>query len=95
LTVFKRILERTVDEKNYHVVNADNVKIDDRIEHVLAAIDTDGEIRFEERFADDTRKIVLVVTFMAILELIKMAQIFFSRKSSSGPFSSQAADCQG
>jgi len=85
LTAFKRILERTVDEKNYHVVNADNVKIDDRIEHVLAAIDTDGEIRFEELFADDTRKIVLVVTFMAILELIKMAQIFFRQEEQFGP----------
>ena len=85
LTAFKRILERTADEKNYHVINADNVKIDDRIEHVLAAIDTDGEIRFEELFADDTRKIVLVVTFMAILELIKMAQIFFRQEEQFGP----------
>jgi segregation and condensation protein A len=84
ISAFKRILERTVDEKNY-LINADNVKIDDRIEHVLAAIDTDGEIRFEELFADDTRKIVLVVTFMAILELIKMAQIFFRQEEQFGP----------
>ncbi|MGB7569147.1 MAG: segregation/condensation protein A [Chitinivibrionales bacterium] len=85
LTAFKRILERTVDEQNYHIVNADNVKIDDRIEHVLAAIDTGGEVRFEELFADDTRKIVLVVTFMAILELIKMSAIFFRQEEQFGP----------
>jgi segregation and condensation protein A len=85
LTAFKRILERTTEEKNYHIVNTDNVKIDDRIEHILAAIDTDGEIRFEELFADDTRKIVLVVTFMAILELIKMSAIFFRQEEQFGP----------
>ncbi|HEX7510038.1 MAG TPA: segregation/condensation protein A [Chitinivibrionales bacterium] len=84
LTAFKRILERTVDNKNFHVINADNVKIDDRIERVLSVLSDVGELRFEELFTDDTRKIVLVVTFMAILELIKMGEISFRQEEQFG-----------
>jgi len=84
LTAFKRILERTVDNKNYHIINADNVKIDDRIERVLSVLSDVGEMRFEELFTDDTRKIVLVVTFMAILELIKMGEIYFRQEEQFG-----------
>jgi segregation and condensation protein A len=84
LTAFRRILERAGDVKNYHVINADNVKIDDRIERVLSILEDDREIRFEDLFSDDTRKIVLVVTFMAILELIKMGEIIFRQEEQLG-----------
>jgi segregation and condensation protein A len=84
LSAFKRILERSGDVKNYHVINADNVKIDDRIERVLSFLEDTDEMRFEDLFSDDTRKIVLVVTFMAILELIKMGQICFRQEEQLG-----------
>jgi segregation and condensation protein A len=83
LEAFKRILGRTVDENNYHIV-ADNVKIDDRIEHVLGVLDHEKEVRFEDLFGDDVRKIVLVVTFMALLELIKMGEIYFRQEEQLG-----------
>ncbi len=85
LSAFKRILQRAeTDGVNYHIVNADDVKIDDRIEHVLSVIEDSGEMRFEDLFAGDTRKIVLVVTFMAILELIKMGAIQFRQEEQFG-----------
>lgn len=87
LTAFKKILERAndPDHEYKHVVAVDNVKIDDRIEYILSALtDNDNEIKFEELFAGDFRKIVLVVTFMAILELVKMQEIFFRQEESFG-----------
>jgi segregation and condensation protein A len=84
ISAFKRILERAAtDEKDYTII-ADDVKIDDRIEHVLGSLDPEREIRFEELFGGDTRKIVLVVTFMAILELIKMGAILFRQEEQFG-----------
>jgi segregation and condensation protein A len=83
LEAFKRILGRTVEDTNYHII-ADNVKIDDRIERVLGVLDHDNEVRFEELFGDDVRKIVLVVTFMALLELIKMGEICFRQEAQLG-----------
>ena len=84
ITAFKNILNRASVEEKYHYVNVDNIKIDDRIEHVLGILADDGELRFEELFAGDSRKIVLIVTFMAVLELIKMGSIQFRQEEQFG-----------
>ncbi|MBN1130629.1 MAG: segregation/condensation protein A [Chitinispirillaceae bacterium] len=85
LTAFKKVLERARDEEEHrHVVSLDNVKIDDRIERVLTVLSDRGEVPFEELFDDDRRKIVMVVTFMAILELVKMQEISFRQERSFG-----------
>jgi segregation and condensation protein A len=86
LAAFKRILERTneVDEQR-HVVGTDAVKIDERIERILGMLCDTAEVSFEELFEGDTRKIVVVVTFMAILELVKMQRISFRQEESFGP----------
>jgi chromatin segregation and condensation protein Rec8/ScpA/Scc1 (kleisin family) len=85
LTAFKRVLEQAKDEEEHrHVVRLDNVKIDDRIERVLSVLADRGEVPFEELFADDLRKIVIVVTFMAILELVKMQEISFRQEHCFG-----------
>jgi segregation and condensation protein A len=82
LTAFRRVLERaSLQDEAHHVVAIDTVRIDDRIEHVIAQLDHDREIPFEQLFSDDTRRIVLVVTFMAILELIKMQHISFRQET--------------
>lgn len=86
LTAFKRILERSSTEVEYqHVVAVDHVRIDDKIEHILGLLNDKEEVPFEELFASDKRKIVLVVTFMAILELVKMQEIYFRQEEKFGP----------
>lgn len=84
LTAFKRVLEKAGKEDGRHVVRLDNIKIDDRIERVLSVLSDAQEVPFEELFADDMRKIVVVVTFMAILELVKMQRITFRQERSFG-----------
>ncbi|NLE01562.1 MAG: segregation/condensation protein A [Fibrobacter sp.] len=87
LTAFKRILERVVDsEDEYkHVVNVDSVNIDDRIEHILSQLTEHEEVLFDDLFIGDTRKVMVVVTFMAILELVKMQEIGFRQEVNFGP----------
>lgn len=84
LTAFKSILERASTEEPRHVVISDDVRIDDRIEHVLSVVTERKEVAFEELFSDDVRRIALVATFMAILELIKMQQIQFRQEEQFG-----------
>lgn len=85
ITAFRKVLGRTQEENDArHVVEVDTVRIDDRIEHVIKQLDLDTEIPFENLFMDDTRRIVLVVTFMAILELIKMQEIHFRQEAQFG-----------
>jgi segregation and condensation protein A len=85
ITAFKRVLDRAAaNTEAQQVIGHDMVRIDDRIEHVLGMIEADREIPFEELFADDVRRIVRVVTFMAILELIKMQEILFRQETRFG-----------
>ena len=86
ITAFRSILERaaTADEAN-HIVEVDGCRIDDRIEHIFTVLSDIGrEVRFVELFADDRRKIALVVTFMALLELVKMRQVRFRQEAVFG-----------
>jgi segregation and condensation protein A len=86
LSAFKRVMERAQTDDAYRqTVLADTVKIDDRIERVLSVLTDHAEVRFEELFSDDVRKLVLVVTFMAILELVKMREITFRQEERFGP----------
>ena len=86
LSAFRRILERAEEHpKDYsHIVAVDNVKIDDKIEHILSKLSDCDEVRFDDLFEGDYRKIVLVVTFMAILELVKMQEIQFRQEENFG-----------
>jgi segregation and condensation protein A len=86
LSAFKRVLERAdTDEDDSHVVEVDAVKIDECIERILGLLCDRQEVRFEELFTGDKRKIVIVVTFMAILELVKMQEITFRQEENFGP----------
>ena len=86
ISAFKGVLERVVDDEGTrHLVEVDDCRIDDRIEHIVAVLgDAGRELRFAELFADDRRRIALVVTFMAILELVKMRRIRFRQEEAFG-----------
>jgi segregation and condensation protein A len=86
ITAFKRVLARAKDDgpELYTMAKSENVRLDDRIEHLLCALEDKVEIAFEELFLQDRRRIVLVVTFMAILELVKMNRIVFRQEERFG-----------
>lgn len=85
VSAFNRILKRMEKREKElieaggreHVVKLDKVHIDDRIERVLTLLEDNDELPFEELFADAPRRMVIVVTFIAVLELTKMGQILF------------------
>lgn len=86
ITAFKRVLERATpgDPERGHVLVAEPIKLDDRIEHVLSLLDDAEEVSFEQLFEDNLRRMCMVVTFMAILELVKMQHIYFRQESILG-----------
>lgn len=68
-----------------HEVEIDDVTIEDRMQEVEILLNERGRSLFEDLFADDTRTISLVVTFMAILELAKLDRIVFRQSHAMGP----------
>jgi segregation and condensation protein A len=72
---FKRILDGHPKEI-FHTVNYPKVSIEERIDHVLSRLTEKDGIVFGELFLDTPIKLVMVVTFMAILELIRLQRIY-------------------
>ena len=77
ITAFRRVLEKAKEsgDDSVQVVERENVRLDDRIEYIIGYLEDKNEVLFDDLFKDDYRKIVLIVTFMAILELVKMERI--------------------
>ncbi|HKP94743.1 MAG TPA: segregation/condensation protein A, partial [Fibrobacteria bacterium] len=68
-----------------HEVEIDDVTIEDRMQEVEVSLNERGRSLFEDLFANDTRTISLVVTFMSILELAKLDRIVFRQSHALGP----------
>ncbi len=58
-----------------HEVEIDDVTIEDRMQEIDTLIQAEGRSLFEDLFQNDPRVIAKVVTFMAILELVKLDKI--------------------
>jgi segregation and condensation protein A len=75
MIAFGEVLERSKLE-HVHNVRTEEVHIEDRIKHVarLLKASSDG-IEFKQLFEDDLRRLVIVVTFMAILEMSRLGYL--------------------
>ena len=82
VVAFKKIVEQS-KKTSIHRVQVLSVTIEERIEYILQKLDGVQEIKFVELFDLHDDKIVWIVTFIAILELIKQQII---RASQANPF---------
>jgi segregation and condensation protein A len=74
LTAFKEIIEKAGQESLYTIA-PEEVNIEDRITRIMEIMSKRDSATFQELFADVPRKLTAVVTFLAILELIKIRKI--------------------
>jgi len=72
---FKRMLDSHPKEI-FHTVNYPKVTIEERIEYILRYLLQKDGVIFTELFSDSPIKLVMVVTFIAILELIRLQKIY-------------------
>jgi len=82
LRAFKDVMEARHDQDSYQI-RGEEIGLSDRIEFVLALLKQHDVATFPELFADIPRKIVAVVTFLALLELCRTRRITVSQ---SKPF---------
>jgi segregation and condensation protein A len=72
---FKRILDSQPKE-TFHTIDYPKVDVEERIEYVLNYLAQKDGVVFTELFSDTPIKLVMVVTFVAILELIRLQKIY-------------------
>ena len=73
---FQKILKR-IDAKKEDLreIFAENYTVSDKMDHVLRITLAGVPLRFEELFADAASRTEIVVTFLAMLELIRLKQL--------------------
>jgi segregation and condensation protein A len=74
LTAFKEVLERVEQEKTYEI-NPEKATIEERVEKILDILSERESATFTELFLDAPRKLVAILTLLAILELVRFKRI--------------------
>ncbi|MFO8058284.1 MAG: segregation/condensation protein A [bacterium] len=74
LEAFKDVLDRA-DLDSWHEVRRNRISIMDRINDVLAIFKDEESITFDQLFTDATSRPMIVATFLALLELVRLRVI--------------------
>jgi segregation and condensation protein A len=84
MIAFGEVLERAKRE-NVHNVQTEEVHIEDRIRQIAKVLTNNNDgCEFYQLFEDDPRRQVLIVTFIAILELSRLGHLSVKQSSNFG-----------
>lgn len=83
IDAFQRILQKVSKD---HVVDmsADTVSVKDRMNAIIEVLEDKGSITFLELFAPNPQRHDIIVTFLALLELMKMSLVRIAQNTQSG-----------
>jgi len=84
LTAFRDVVER-LDPGGLHEVSLDRVSIMDRINQILELIREVETIGFERLFSEGANRSEVIVTFLALLELIRLRVVRAYQERPFGP----------
>jgi len=74
LTAFKGVME-SYEREDYHDVVAEDIKLEDRIDEILKMLSEKEGITFTDLFPKAPAKLMVIVTLVALLELVKQSVI--------------------
>ena len=72
IRAFQRILKRFENASDFREIVNDRYTVADKIEHLLTILEVGARIKFEELFTSAASRGEVIVTFLAMLELIKL-----------------------
>lgn len=87
VSAFRRILDKTVNEKEHNtaafsqILIRDKVSVAKKIRDISRVLKNKRNMKFTELFETSSSKMERVATFLAILELIKLKRIIIEQKS--------------
>jgi segregation and condensation protein A len=89
ITALRRVLER-LPKDLVHEVRLDKVTVREKMTLLLDRLREAPKISFEELFNEDRTRMEIVVTFLAMLELVKVRAIRIFQEELNGPILIQA-----
>lgn len=85
LAALQKILLETDEEEPVTSIQRRKVSVRMRMREVWRKIETAGKIAFEELFEGDTNRVDVVITFLALLELLKQRKVKVKQARAFGP----------
>ncbi len=83
MEAFERVMKR-LPKQTRHLVEAETVRIEDRIEEMILILMKKQHCLFEELFAGDKSKLWFIITFMALLEMARLRLITIIQVEQNG-----------
>lgn len=83
INAFQTVVKRIEARENFQEIFGEHHTVSDKIEAILQRVSGGGSCRFGELFAEAASRVEIVVTFLALLELIRLKQV---RAVQSAPF---------
>jgi segregation and condensation protein A len=90
LTALRRVLER-LPKENVHEVTLDKITVREKMTLLLERLRDGSRVLFESLFSEVKTRMEVVVTFLAMLELVKVRAIKIFQDESNGPIMIEAA----
>jgi segregation and condensation protein A len=90
LSALRRVLER-LPKDNVHEVTLDKITVREKMTLLLDTLRAQGQVLFEALFSEAKSRMEVIVTFLAMLELVKVRAIRIFQEQLGGPIAIQAA----
>ncbi len=84
IDAFQSILEKISGHRSVDIITADTISVRDRIVQIVDILETRKSVSFHELFSMNTDKSEVVVTFLAILEMVRISLINIVQNTQTG-----------
>ncbi len=91
INAFQNVIKRVEAREDLREIFGDHFTVSDKIDVILGRVANGGRIRFSELFGEIASRVEIVVTFLALLELIRLKQIQAIQPSPFGEIEIAAA----
>jgi segregation and condensation protein A len=75
INAFQNVIKRIEARQDLQEIFAERFTVSEKIDIILQRIANGASVRFSELFGDITSRVEIVVTFLALLELIRLKQV--------------------
>lgn len=75
INAFQNVIKRLEAREDLQEIFGENFTVSDKIERILQTVSGGKSVRFSELFARMASRVEIVVTFLALLELIRLKQV--------------------
>lgn len=84
INAFQKAFSRLAEKETTGEIYEENFTVADRMQHLVQILKQNIPMKFEELFSSSTTRAELVVTFLAVLELIRMRQLVVRQEEQFG-----------